>query len=442
MSDPKVGTGKKPKGSGRRLYTDENPKDTVSVEFSSAAAIKRTLAKASFKSKSHKRQSQIINLIHQRARAAYQNAKDPKVKARLKRAFEYAKERKEASKRKTKRMQKAKNESIVMQIILEELESVLDEKKKKKKKKKRKKAGTESGKESSLRDWFGRKGAPGKKGGWVDCNTCRKDKKTGRTKCKPCGRTKGEKRSKYPSCRPTPGACKERGRGKTWGKKSAKKKKVKEAAKDYVYGVKNPGRVANIYNVETIKQLILEGLQKRLFKPGLMHHVEEGIPLTHCIYRVGSPCYFNVIRQGRHFYKHGLYEVLNEEERDLFENTDLGEFVMFEGKRTPLDFPMYIEDLQEKKKKKKDPPVGKPSRNTGSGKKYKVFVRNPKTGRIKKITYGDSKGGLEGNWNSAEARKSFASRHKCAEKKDRTKAGYWACRAHKDFGKNVPGRFW
>ena len=106
--DPKVGTGKKPKGSGRRLYTDENPKDTVSVEFSSAAAIKRTLAKASFKAKSHKRQSQIINLIHQRARAAYRNAKDPKVKARLKRAYEYAEERKEASKKKTIRLRKAK----------------------------------------------------------------------------------------------------------------------------------------------------------------------------------------------------------------------------------------------------------------------------------------------------------------------------------------------
>ena len=100
--DPKVGTGKKPEGSGRRLYTDENPKDTVPVEFSSVAAIKRTLAKSTFKSKSHKRQSQIINLIHQRARAAYKNAKDPKVKARLKKAFEYAEQRKEASKRKTK----------------------------------------------------------------------------------------------------------------------------------------------------------------------------------------------------------------------------------------------------------------------------------------------------------------------------------------------------
>ena len=106
--DPKKGTGKKPKGSGRRLYTDENPKDTVSVEFKSVAAIKRTLAKPSFKSKSHKRQSQIINLIHQRSRAAYKNAKDPKVKARLKRAFEYAEQRKEASKKKTKARNKKK----------------------------------------------------------------------------------------------------------------------------------------------------------------------------------------------------------------------------------------------------------------------------------------------------------------------------------------------
>ncbi len=106
--DPAKGTGKKPKGSGRRLYTDEDPSDTVSVKFSTVQDIKDTLSKASFKSKSHKRQSQIINLIHQRARAAYQNAKDPKVKARLKKSYEYAKKRKEASKRKTQRMNKDK----------------------------------------------------------------------------------------------------------------------------------------------------------------------------------------------------------------------------------------------------------------------------------------------------------------------------------------------
>ena len=56
--------------------------------------------------------------------------------------------------------------------------------------------------ETNLGDWFKRKGAPGKKGGWVDCNTCRDGK------CKPCGRQDGESRSKYPRCRPTPSQCK------------------------------------------------------------------------------------------------------------------------------------------------------------------------------------------------------------------------------------------
>ena len=72
--------------------------------------------------------------------------------------------------------------------------------------------------DESLHKWFKRQGAAGKEGGWVDCNTCRKDKKTGRLKCKPCGRKKGEKRAKYPSCRPTPSKCKDKGKGKSWGK--------------------------------------------------------------------------------------------------------------------------------------------------------------------------------------------------------------------------------
>jgi hypothetical protein len=71
-------------------------------------------------------------------------------------------------------------------------------------------------KKETLRTWFKRKGAPGKTGGWVDCNTCREV--DGKTKCKPCGRQKGEKRAKYPSCRPTPSQCKQPGKGKKWGK--------------------------------------------------------------------------------------------------------------------------------------------------------------------------------------------------------------------------------
>ena len=88
--------------------------------------------------------------------------------------------------------------------------------------KKKRKLTAKPSSETSLRDWFGRKGAKGKKKGWVDCNTCRKNKKTGRKTCKACGRSSGEKRAKYPSCRPTPGACGKRGKH---GKKSKAGKK-------------------------------------------------------------------------------------------------------------------------------------------------------------------------------------------------------------------------
>jgi hypothetical protein len=104
--NPRFGTGKKPKGSSRRLYTDENPKDTVPVKFRTVSDIRKTLSRSDFKSKSHKRQSQIINLIHQRVRAAYQNAKDAETKARLKKALQYAESKKEQSKKKTKRLQR------------------------------------------------------------------------------------------------------------------------------------------------------------------------------------------------------------------------------------------------------------------------------------------------------------------------------------------------
>ena len=109
--DPKKGTGKKPEGSGRRLYTDEDPKDTVRIKFKTKEDIVDTLNKTSFKAKSHARQSQVINLIHQRVRAAYGKAKDPEVKSRLKRALDYIESRKESSKAKTQRLNKMKEAS-------------------------------------------------------------------------------------------------------------------------------------------------------------------------------------------------------------------------------------------------------------------------------------------------------------------------------------------
>ena len=66
--DPKVGTGKKPKGSGRRLYTDENPKDTVGIKFATEADARATVAKVKRISKPFARKIQILTVGEQRAK--------------------------------------------------------------------------------------------------------------------------------------------------------------------------------------------------------------------------------------------------------------------------------------------------------------------------------------------------------------------------------------
>ena len=66
--DPKVGTGKKPKGSGRRLYTDENPKDTVRIKFATPADARATVAKVKKINKPYARKIQILTVAEQRAK--------------------------------------------------------------------------------------------------------------------------------------------------------------------------------------------------------------------------------------------------------------------------------------------------------------------------------------------------------------------------------------
>ena len=66
--DPRVGTGKKPKGSGRRLYTDENPKDTVGIKFATPADARATVAKVKKVNKPYARKIQILTVGEQRAK--------------------------------------------------------------------------------------------------------------------------------------------------------------------------------------------------------------------------------------------------------------------------------------------------------------------------------------------------------------------------------------
>ena len=95
------------------------------------------------------------------------------------------------------------------------------------------------------------------------------------------------------------------------------------------------------------------------------------------------------------------------------------------GKRVKEAVVQALTERKKKKKKtKKDPPIGKPKR--GGPKAYYVYVRDPKTKRIKKVTFGS--GGLRAKIRNPKARNAFAKRHRCSEKNDRTKASYWSCR--------------
>ena len=86
--------------------------------------------------------------------------------------------------------------------------------------------------------------------------------------------------------------------------------------------------------------------------------------------------------------------------------------------------PLLRSQLDEAKKNTKK--LNKPMRDSSGGKAYKVYVKDPKTKKIKTVRFGS--GGLRAKINDKKARNAFAKRHKCSTKKDKTKAGYWSCR--------------
>jgi hypothetical protein len=97
-------------------------------------------------------------------------------------------------------------------------------------------------------------------------------------------------------------------------------------------------------------------------------------------------------------------------------------FGLYEGVTVPLESPMIEFDEEQE--------LNTPKRSSGN-KKYVVYVRNPDTGNIKKIEFGDEKGGLTAKINDRDAARNFASRHNCDTKTDKMSAGYWACRLPK-----------
>ena len=223
--------------------------------------------------------------------------------------------------------------------------------------------------------------------------------------------------------------------------------------------------------------ILNESLAPRaILSEGLKYHIDNNKPLTEHVYRAGSKNYFDLWAEARALYSRGIIDIKNQDDLEILTETQLVEFGYIteieigdkvkaskeygglsgevvdikgsfitvetkkgnksyhepnlkvlnkEGKKVPLDFIIEEIELEEADKKKKTPPIGKPKR--GGSKKFYVYVRDPKTKRIKKVSFGDTTG-LSAKINNPEARRAFAKRHRCGTGEPKTSARYWSCR--------------
>lgn len=173
----------------------------------------------------------------------------------------------------------------------------------------------------------------------------------------------------------------------------------------------------------------------------LKYHLDKGLSLNESIFRTYSESYFDLINEVRKLYYDNLVE-LCDADAELVES-DLGQKVVVEGREIYLDAPLEIEEdlVMEAKHRGKNVTLNRPMRTPGGPKKYAVYVK-AKNGNIVKVTFGDPNLRVRGR--SKARRKSFAARHKCSQKKDRTTAGYWSCRSHRirSLGNKGRGKYW
>lgn len=165
-------------------------------------------------------------------------------------------------------------------------------------------------------------------------------------------------------------------------------------------------------------------LQEIVGLPSLQYHLEKGLTLSENVYRYSSTSFVDLFREARQALRDGKIQ-LNKEDLELIESTDIGEYGLYEGEKVPLDLPM----LNEAEYRGKKVALNKPKR--GGPKKFYVYTKNKK-GNVVKVNFGGTTG-LNVKIDEPGARASFAARHKCSTKKDKTKPGYWAC--------NI-GRYW
>ena len=175
--------------------------------------------------------------------------------------------------------------------------------------------------------------------------------------------------------------------------------------------------------------IIKEGVE---ISEGLKYHNEYDLPLVENVYRPFSDEYFSLINEARGLWKNNLIELCEDDEWLL--KTDIGKIGIFEGEEVWLDIPFLDESeldeveigesINEAEYKGRKVNLNSPFRTSGGPKKFAVYVKSP-SGNVKIVRFGDPN--LRVRNNNPGARKSFRARHKCDQKKDKTKAGYWAC---------------
>jgi len=175
----------------------------------------------------------------------------------------------------------------------------------------------------------------------------------------------------------------------------------------------------------------MELIQKVKVSENLKYHLDNKISLSENVFRLYSQSYFDLIKEVRELYENDMISI-NDDDFELI-SSDIGETANYNGEIIYLDCPVVDNEINEAEYKGKKVQLGKPHRTPGENKKFAVYVKSS-SGNIKKVRFGDPNLKIKNN-NPARA-KSFRARHKCSEKKDRTKAGYWSCNIAR-FAKSV-----
>lgn len=170
----------------------------------------------------------------------------------------------------------------------------------------------------------------------------------------------------------------------------------------------------------------MKSFKTYIIEDAIKLNIENNIPLEDSVFRYGSNAYFAYINELKSLHERDLLiDYLTEDLLEILES-DIGECGIYESEEVPLD--IIFEE---------DPELNKVHR--GGSKKFYVYVRDPNTKNIKKISFGDTTG-LSVKYDNPERKKAFAARHNCSSKTDKTTAGYWACRVNKYLGKTNAAR--